>query len=373
ASSGDLTSSILDITDETEWGWIQWSSDTPDGTSLVVELRASDDSDSMGSWSEVSWGADLGDEYPSMQGYLQYRVFLSTTDPLVSPTFSSVDFYPYFHLVSPSDGSVVKTLTPTLDWDDTVLPGFDTYTLWWGTDPDFGDYNEVSSIVDSTYRITSGIEDGDVIYWRVKAVDSSSNEFWAPERDWSFTVDLDFDLELVCLGARVEDDGVLLSWLFAGEVPASVRVLREVEDSITPLHAVPLSGDSRRYLDRDVSPDVEYSYWLEVTTSEGVVSRFGPTEAVRIEPERLVLWLSDPYPSPAGERVAFAFSLPSDSRVELSVYDLAGRHVATLVSGEFTAGRHEVSWDSSTVPSGVYLLRLSAPSGVMAGRVVVAR
>jgi hypothetical protein len=308
-----------------------------------------------------------------MLGYLQYRVSLSTADPLVSPTFSSVDFYPYFHLTSPENGAVVGTLTPTLDWDDTVLPVFDTYTLWWGEDPGFGEYNEVSNIVDSTYRITSGIEDGDVIYWRVKALDSSSNEFWAPERNWSFTVDLDFDLELVSLAARVEDDGVLLSWLFAGEVPAGIRVLREVEDSITPLHTDSLPGSAARYLDRDVSPDVEYSYWLEVIEEGGIVSRFGPTEAVRIEPEGYVLNLSDPYPSPAQDVVTLGYTLPNTCSVELAVYDLSGRRVATLVDGELTAGRHEVSWDCSDVPSGVYLYNLVTDIGSFTKRLVVGR
>ena len=51
--------------------------------------------------------------------------------------------------------------------------------------------------------------------------------------------------------------------------------------------------------------------------------------------------------------------------MHLEVYDLQGRKVRTLVSGERAAGRHEVEWDgrndaSRQVASGVYLLRLSA-------------
>jgi hypothetical protein len=267
----------------------------------------------------------------------------------------------------------VKTLTPTLDWGDTVLPSFDTYTLWWGTDPDFGDYQEVPDIVDSTYRITSGIEDGDVIYWRVKAVDSSSNDFWAPERDWSFTVDLDFGVELAYLGALAEEEGILVDWLVEGEVPAGVRVLREVEGSMDPLHAEALPGSSRRYLDREVEPGVDYRYWLEVTTTDGVTTRFGPTEAVRVELEGRVLSLSDPYPSPAEDFVTVNFTLPADGRVELSVYDLSGRRVATPVAGELAAGRHEVSWGCAEVPSGVYLYRLTTDSGSVTKRLAVSR
>ncbi|MCX7020674.1 MAG: VCBS repeat-containing protein, partial [bacterium] len=113
--------------------------DDLDGDS-AVDVRAADDSGNMGTWSEVSWGADLGETYPAMLDYLQYMPMLTTTDPQVSPTLLSVDICPYFHLVSPTDASVVNTLTPTLDWDDTLLPDFDTYTLWWGTDPTFDDH-----------------------------------------------------------------------------------------------------------------------------------------------------------------------------------------------------------------------------------------
>ncbi|HUT99699.1 MAG TPA: VCBS repeat-containing protein, partial [bacterium] len=152
--SGRLNSSILDVTDETEMGWLLWSAATPSDTSVVMSIRLSDDSGSMGSWMDVDWGADLGDVYPMMRGYLQYRVDLITTNPNVAPTLASIDVCPYFHLVSPAGGSVVDTLTPTLDWDDTVVPDFDTFTLWWGTDSTFGTYAEVANLADSTYRIT---------------------------------------------------------------------------------------------------------------------------------------------------------------------------------------------------------------------------
>jgi len=370
---GDLTSSILDVTGETEWGWVLWNAVTPAGTSVVLSVRASDDSGNMGSWSDVVWGADLGGLYPMMRGYLQYRVGLSTTDPQVSPTFSSVDVCPYFHLLSPANGSVVVTLTPTLDWGDTVLPDFDTYTLWWGTDPAFGVYNEVPNIVDSTYRIESGIADGDVIYWRVKALDSSAHEFWAPEQGWSFTVDLDFDVELVYLEARSEEEGVLVGWSVTGDTPAGLRVLREVDGEITPLHRDALPGTATRFLDRDAEPDVEYRYWLEATTADGVVSRFGPTEAVTVSGETPELVLYAAYPNPSREVINFVFSLPADGRVALSVYDLSGRRIASLVNAELTAGRHETSWNCSELPSGVYLYRLETGAGALTQRLVVSR
>jgi flagellar hook assembly protein FlgD len=87
----------------------------------------------------------------------------------------------------------------------------------------------------------------------------------------------------------------------------------------------------------------------------------------------MVLSLSEPYPSPATDVVTIAFTLPEDGSVELAVYDLSGRRVATLVEGDLTAGRHEATWNCGEVPSGVYLYRLETATGTLSRRTVVAR
>jgi flagellar hook assembly protein FlgD len=60
-----------------------------------------------------------------------------------------------------------------------------------------------------------------------------------------------------------------------------------------------------------------------------------------------------------------AFTLPAAGRAELSVYDIAGRCVATLVDGHVEAGPHEVVWDGTNdagepVASGVYFSSVKA-------------
>jgi 5'-nucleotidase/UDP-sugar diphosphatase len=66
------------------------------------------------------------------------------------------------------------------------------------------------------------------------------------------------------------------------------------------------------------------------------------------------------YPNPFNPSTRIAYELPVDSRVSLKVYNTLGQEVATLVNGENTAGRHEVVWDASNVPSGVYFYRIEA-------------
>jgi len=73
--------------------------------------------------------------------------------------------------------------------------------------------------------------------------------------------------------------------------------------------------------------------------------------------------LSQNYPNPLNSETVIPFTLPSDSHVVLSLYDLAGQRVATVLDGMIRAGTHGVDWDGRDddgrpLASGVYLFRL---------------
>ncbi len=72
-------------------------------------------------------------------------------------------------------------------------------------------------------------------------------------------------------------------------------------------------------------------------------------------------------PNPFGVRTTIRYALPSTSPVQLSIYDLSGRLVRTLVDGPITAGLHNTPWDGlddrgREVGSGIYFYNLKAGS-----------
>ncbi|MEO9482626.1 MAG: kelch repeat-containing protein [Ekhidna sp.] len=74
------------------------------------------------------------------------------------------------------------------------------------------------------------------------------------------------------------------------------------------------------------------------------------------------LTLGDPYPNPTKGMTTVPLLLPEKAKIELSVYDLNGRKVKTLVDGEYQAGFHPITWnpsDDDAIKSGIYLYRLS--------------
>lgn len=70
--------------------------------------------------------------------------------------------------------------------------------------------------------------------------------------------------------------------------------------------------------------------------------------------------LEQNYPNPFNPSTMISYQVPVSGEVELRVIDLLGREVATLVEGPVNAGYHQVRFDASGLPSGLYFYRLSA-------------
>jgi len=77
--------------------------------------------------------------------------------------------------------------------------------------------------------------------------------------------------------------------------------------------------------------------------------------------------LSQNYPNPFNPTTEISFDLPKASQVELSIFNVLGQQVRSLVNQSMEAGQHQLMWDGrdgsgSQVSSGVYFYRLSAGS-----------
>lgn len=68
-------------------------------------------------------------------------------------------------------------------------------------------------------------------------------------------------------------------------------------------------------------------------------------------------------PNPFMESTTFRYNLPFDGLVSMTIIDLSGRVLATVLNSTINAGNHEITFDGSRLKAGIYLCRLDVTSG----------
>jgi plastocyanin len=91
-------------------------------------------------------------------------------------------------------------------------------------------------------------------------------------------------------------------------------------------------------------------------------------EARRSQPS--AFHLDQNYPNPFNPSTHITYSLAQNSSVSLKLFNAIGEEVATLVKGFQASGIHDVSFDGTSLPTGIYLYRLEAGGSVATKRLV---
>jgi hypothetical protein len=79
------------------------------------------------------------------------------------------------------------------------------------------------------------------------------------------------------------------------------------------------------------------------------------------------------YPNPFNPSTVISFALPKDAHVTLAIFNVIGQRVSTLVDERVEAGRYQISWDASGLPSGVYYYQLKAEGFVRTNKMILAK
>jgi hypothetical protein len=88
--------------------------------------------------------------------------------------------------------------------------------------------------------------------------------------------------------------------------------------------------------------------------------------------------LAGNYPNPFTEQTSIEYAVPGQTNVTLTVYDVMGRRVATLVDGPKPGGTYTASWNGRSdngrdLASGVYLIHLQAGNQTTTHRMSLVR
>ena len=73
--------------------------------------------------------------------------------------------------------------------------------------------------------------------------------------------------------------------------------------------------------------------------------------------------LESVYPNPFNPSTTIDFGISVSSDVNISIYNIQGQRVETLHNGFMDAGYYSESWNASSHPSGIYVVRMSTSTG----------
>lgn len=112
------------------------------------------------------------------------------------------------------------------------------------------------------------------------------------------------------------------------------------------------------YSDRNLASG-KYSYRLKQIDFNGNYKYYDLSNEVIIgTPSKYAL--SQNYPNPFNPSTSISYEIPTSNFVSLKIYDMMGKEVASLVSGNQEAGFYTVKFDASKLSSGIYFYKLQA-------------
>jgi hypothetical protein len=120
---------------------------------------------------------------------------------------------------------------------------------------------------------------------------------------------------------------------------------------------------------------IDYTLYTRETKGDWQLLR---TERVEMKTPETGVRILNTYPNPLGPETTVSIAVGNAQRVDIRVYDAAGRLVAKLVEGIYPVGTHTVQWDGRDfsgrrVSSGVYFLRLKGQKATDVQKFVVVR
>ena len=221
-----------------------------------------------------------------------------------------------------------------------------------GQVPTLGDSTDMG-IYWSTFRVTGHTED--------------PNEFYDSEPVTGYSVDNLHPGAPGGVQAFTGGDGILLTW----DPPMDEdfgyhRVYRHDLGSGDP--AIEFTTVDTFYVD-DVA-EGNYEYWITAVDLNGNESDPSIIVTVTLAIDNglavpMEFALQQNYPNPFNPSTQIQYALPTDANVSITIYDLMGRQIRTLINEQVSAGYHSTLWNAtndmgSPVSAGVYIYTITA-------------
>ncbi len=175
----------------------------------------------------------------------------------------------------------------------------------------------------------------------------------------------------------IRDAGTLSMRLYAEHLPETwaMMLVDKQTGAYVPMSDEAEYGFEHQSLTKAAPDSIQALLPKAVLAASTEVPRF----ALRVGPELpaapselpLEFGLAQNFPNPFNPSTVIRYQKSESGHTRLTVYDVLGREVAVLVDGVMPAGAHQVTFDASSLASGMYIYRLSAGGQVITRRMML--
>lgn len=173
-----------------------------------------------------------------------------------------------------------------------------------------------------------------------------------------------FPVELTSFTGRVTNEFVQLNWETETEINNyGFNIERKSETSEwTNIGFVLGNGNSnstKKYNYNDTEPigGSKFLYRLKQIDNDG---KFEYSDVIEVEVIPTRFELSQNYPNPFNPSTTLMFSLPKQTQLKISIYNMLGELVETVAEGQYEAGYFKTNLILSNLASGIYFYRLES-------------
>ena len=200
----------------------------------------------------------------------------------------------------------------------------------------------------------------------ISNVNPSCKQLISGSLDWLSNAATQLPVELESFAANAVNNNVSLNWTTATETNNNGFAIerKDNDNSYKQIAFVRGNGtttakSSYSFNDKNLNPGIYY-YRLKQVDFDGSFE-FSNQAMVEISlPDKYIL--EQNYPNPFNPSTTIKFSIPTDEFVSLSIYNIIGEKVASLLNGKISSGAHEINFNAINLTSGTYIYKLQAGS-----------
>ena len=125
------------------------------------------------------------------------------------------------------------------------------------------------------------------------------------------------------------------------------------------------------FADKNILSQTIYSYRLKQIDFDG---SFSYSKVVQVSTNLISTFeLKQNYPNPFNPSTQISFSLAVNGLVTLSVYNLLGQEVKTLINRSLEAGSHSINFEASALQSGIYIYKLTSAGSTLTKKMMLVK